>query len=139
MLSLPFWPQLRYLSIRIRNYMKKNYVIAVYDLLLKEVSVTLVLDGLKRTLGAGNLIALGIKLKDAIIAGMSSKGPYCMSRTKVTQMAMTNAWLKQQGLISINPAGPARCSKPQAFPCRRLAQAVAGHSSLGSSKCDSPP
>ena len=48
-----------------------------------------------------NLIALGIKLKDAIIAGMSSKGPYCMSRTKVTQMAMTNAWLKQQGLISI--------------------------------------
>lgn len=48
-----------------------------------------------------HLIALGINLKDAIIAGMSSKGPYCMSRTKVTQMAMTNAWLKQQGLISI--------------------------------------
>ena len=48
-----------------------------------------------------HLLAMGIKLKDAIIAGMSSKGPYCMSRTKVTQMAMTNAWLKQQGLISI--------------------------------------
>jgi RNA-directed DNA polymerase len=48
-----------------------------------------------------HLVALGIKLKDAIIAGMSSKGPYCMSRTKVTQMAMTNEWLKRQGLISI--------------------------------------
>ena len=48
-----------------------------------------------------NLVALGITLKDAIKAGMSSKGPSCMSRTKVTQMAMTNAWLKQQGLISI--------------------------------------
>jgi RNA-directed DNA polymerase len=48
-----------------------------------------------------HLVALGIKLTDAIKAGMSSKGPCCMSRTKVTQMAMSNAWLKQQGLISI--------------------------------------
>jgi hypothetical protein len=31
-----------------------------------------------------HLLALGIKLKDAIIAGVRSKGPYCMSRTKVT-------------------------------------------------------
>lgn len=49
----------------------------------------------------GHLVALGINLKQAIMAGVSSKGPYCMSRTKVTQMAMTNAWLKQQGLVSI--------------------------------------
>lgn len=48
-----------------------------------------------------HLVALGIGLKDAIKAGMSSKGPYCMSRTKVTQMAMTNQWLKEQGLVSI--------------------------------------
>jgi RNA-directed DNA polymerase len=47
------------------------------------------------------LIRLGINVRDAIKAGMSSKGPYCMSRTKVTQMAMTNDWLKQQGLVSI--------------------------------------
>jgi RNA-directed DNA polymerase len=31
-----------------------------------------------------HLLTLGITLKDAIKAGMSSKGPYCMSRTKVT-------------------------------------------------------
>jgi RNA-directed DNA polymerase len=46
-------------------------------------------------------MALGIDLKHAIMTGLSSKGPYCMSRTKVTQMAMSNAWSKQQGLISI--------------------------------------
>ncbi|HEU4655413.1 MAG TPA: group II intron reverse transcriptase/maturase [Steroidobacteraceae bacterium] len=48
-----------------------------------------------------HLVALGIALSDAIQAGMSSKGPYRMSRTKVTQMAMSNQWLKQQGLVSI--------------------------------------
>ena len=48
-----------------------------------------------------HLVALGVSLKQAIIAGVSSKGPYCMSRTKVTQMAMSNAWLKEQGLVSI--------------------------------------
>jgi hypothetical protein len=48
-----------------------------------------------------HLVALGIKLTDAIKVGMNSKGPYRLSRTKVTQMAMTNAWLTQQGLISI--------------------------------------
>ena len=49
-----------------------------------------------------HLVSLGIDLKQAIIAGVSSKGPYCMSRTKVTQMAMSNQWLKEQGLVSIN-------------------------------------
>ena len=49
----------------------------------------------------GHLVALGIALKPAIMAGVSSKGPYRMSRTKVTQMAMSNAWLAQQGLVSI--------------------------------------
>ena len=48
-----------------------------------------------------HLIALGINVNDAIKAGMSSKGPYCMSRTKVTQMALSNVWLQQQGLVSI--------------------------------------
>lgn len=48
-----------------------------------------------------HLMALGITLSDAIKAGMSSKGPYRMSRTKVTQMAMSNAWLASQGLVSI--------------------------------------
>lgn len=48
-----------------------------------------------------HLVALGINLKQAIMTGMSSKGPYRMSRTKVTQMAMSNEWLEQQGLVSI--------------------------------------
>ena len=48
-----------------------------------------------------HLVALGVSLKQAIIAGVSSNGPYRMSRTKVTQMAMSNAWLKEQGLVSI--------------------------------------
>jgi RNA-directed DNA polymerase len=48
-----------------------------------------------------HLVSLGISLKQAIMTGVSSKGPYCMSRTKVTQMAMSNQWLKEQGLVSI--------------------------------------
>jgi RNA-directed DNA polymerase len=48
-----------------------------------------------------HLLALGIKLSDAIKAGTSSKVRRCMSRTKVTQMAMSNVSLTQQGLISI--------------------------------------
>ncbi len=48
-----------------------------------------------------HLVSLGISLKQAIMTGVSSKGPYCMSRTKVTQIAMSNQWLKEQGLVSI--------------------------------------
>ena len=47
-------------------------------------------------------VALGVSLKQAIIAGVSSKGPYCRSRTKVTPIARSNAWLKEQGVVSIN-------------------------------------
>ena len=64
-----------------------------------------------------HLVALGVRLKQAIIAGVSSNGPYRLSRTKVTQMAMSNAWLKEQGLLSIkaqwsrfhHPASTAWC------------------------------
>lgn len=47
-----------------------------------------------------HLVALRIKLTDAIKAGMSSKGSYCMSRTKVTQMAMSNRVVKTARLRS---------------------------------------
>jgi len=47
------------------------------------------------------LIALHEGLKEAIKTGVSSKGPYAMSRTPITQMAMSNEWLKAQGLVSI--------------------------------------
>lgn len=48
-----------------------------------------------------HLVSLGVSLKDAIKTGVSSKGPYAMSRTPITQMAMTNKWLTAQGLVSI--------------------------------------
>jgi len=35
------------------------------------------------------------------VLGVSSKGPYAMSRTPITQMAMSNDWLAAQGLVSI--------------------------------------
>ena len=48
-----------------------------------------------------HLLSLGVSLKEAIKTGTSSKGPHAMSRTQTTQMAMTNEWLKAQGLVSI--------------------------------------
>ena len=48
-----------------------------------------------------HLVNLGISLDEAIKTGVSSKGPYAMSRTPITQMAMSNAWLASQGLVSI--------------------------------------
>ena len=54
----------------------------------------------------GHLVALGIALKPAIMAGVSSKGPYRMSRTKVTQMAMSNAWLTSKAWSQSNTTGP---------------------------------
>lgn len=49
----------------------------------------------------GHLMALGIDRDNAIKTGVSSKGPYVMSRTPVTQSAMSNEWLAAQGLVSI--------------------------------------
>lgn len=48
-----------------------------------------------------NLIKLGVPVKAAIGIGLSRKGYYRLSRTKATQMGMTNQWLKSKGLISI--------------------------------------
>ena len=48
-----------------------------------------------------HLLSLGVSLKEAIKTGVSSKGPYAMSRTPITQMAMSNEWLAAQGLVSI--------------------------------------
>jgi len=35
-------------------------------------------------------VSLGVSLKEAIKTGVSSKGPYVMSRTPITQRAMSN-------------------------------------------------
>jgi RNA-directed DNA polymerase len=48
-----------------------------------------------------HLLALGVNLRDAIIAGVSSKSYWHLARTKATQMAMSNDWLEEQGLVSI--------------------------------------
>lgn len=47
------------------------------------------------------LIKLGAPRADAISVGLSRKGPWHLSRTKATQMAMTNKWLEGKGLISV--------------------------------------
>jgi RNA-directed DNA polymerase len=48
-----------------------------------------------------HLMSLGISRDEAIKTGVSSKGPYAMSRTPITQQAMSNEWLTKQGLVSI--------------------------------------
>jgi RNA-directed DNA polymerase len=48
-----------------------------------------------------HLLALGTDLRSAIRTAMSRKGYWHLARTLATQVGMTNAWLKQQGLISI--------------------------------------
>ena len=48
-----------------------------------------------------NLIKLGMGKREAISTGMSSKGPWHLSRTRATQVAMSNDWLAEQGLVSL--------------------------------------
>lgn len=48
-----------------------------------------------------NLVKLGCPLDDAISVGMSRKGPWHLSKTYATQLAMNNEWLTKKGLISI--------------------------------------
>ena len=47
-----------------------------------------------------HLLSLGVSLKEAIKTGVSSKGPYAMSRTPITQMAMSNDWLTAQDMLT---------------------------------------
>ena len=48
-----------------------------------------------------HLVALGVSLKSAIQHGVSSKSYWHMSRTPAVQQALSNAWLKAQGLVSV--------------------------------------
>ena len=54
------------------------------------------------------LIKLGVSRRNAIITGRSSRGAWSMARTPVTQQAMSNPWLKAQGLVSIRELWIAR-------------------------------
>jgi RNA-directed DNA polymerase len=49
----------------------------------------------------GHLLALGVGKRTAILTGVSSKSYWHLSRSKATQVGMTNDWLKMQGLASI--------------------------------------
>jgi RNA-directed DNA polymerase len=49
----------------------------------------------------GHLLALGVGKSTAILTGISSKSYWHLSRSKATQVGMTNEWLKKQGLVSI--------------------------------------
>jgi RNA-directed DNA polymerase len=48
-----------------------------------------------------HMLSLGVALKAAIQHGVSSLSYWRMARTPVTQQAMSNAWLKEQGLLSV--------------------------------------
>ncbi|WP_412566863.1 group II intron reverse transcriptase/maturase [Candidatus Accumulibacter phosphatis] len=48
-----------------------------------------------------HLLALGVDRRTAILTGVSSKSYWHLSRSKATQVGMTNDWLRAQGLVSI--------------------------------------
>jgi RNA-directed DNA polymerase len=48
-----------------------------------------------------HLLALGVSLKTAIQHGVSSKSYWHMARTPALQQALSKAWLKAQGLVSV--------------------------------------
>ena len=48
-----------------------------------------------------NLQDLGVSLKTAIQHGVSSESFWHMARTPVVQQALSNAWVKAQGLVSV--------------------------------------
>lgn len=49
----------------------------------------------------GNLLKMGVSKDHAISTGRSSRGPWHLARTEATQLAMSNKWLEQQGLVSV--------------------------------------
>jgi RNA-directed DNA polymerase len=48
-----------------------------------------------------HLLALGVDRRNAILTAISRRGYWHLARTLATQVGMSNAWLAQQGLISI--------------------------------------
>jgi len=49
----------------------------------------------------GELIALGVPLRQAARHARSRKGPWHMAKTTTNGVGMTNAWLHAQGLLSL--------------------------------------
>ena len=44
---------------------------------------------------------MGVLKVQAVLTGRSSRGPWHLARTEATQLAMSNSWLVQQGLVSV--------------------------------------
>ncbi|BCO27205.1 hypothetical protein MIZ03_2093 [Rhodoferax lithotrophicus] len=63
-----------------------------------------------------NLLALGVSLKSAIQHGCSSNSYWQMSRTPVINQAIFNAWLKEQGLLSVKTKFRRRLTCTQVMP-----------------------
>ena len=63
-----------------------------------------------------NLLALGVNPKSAILHGMSSKSYWHMSRTPVVHQALSNAWLRAQGLLSVKTKFQRRLTCTQVMP-----------------------
>lgn len=59
----------------------------------------------------------------AVSLGLSSKGYYRLAKTKVMQMALSNRWLKEQGLVSLKDQW-VKCRYPNALyrAARRVVQ-----------------
>jgi RNA-directed DNA polymerase len=49
----------------------------------------------------GNLLRLGIRQREALTHGSSSKGPWVMSSSRAVHMALSVDYLTQQGLVSL--------------------------------------
>ena len=47
------------------------------------------------------LIKLKVSLRNAIMVGISRKGPWHLARTMATQVGMTNKWLAENGLVNL--------------------------------------
>jgi RNA-directed DNA polymerase len=66
---------------------------------------------------------MGTSLKSAIFAGISRKGPWRCSRTKATQIGISNQWLANMGLICIKDLWvKIHYSAAQACPLRGASQ-----------------
>ena len=46
-------------------------------------------------------MTLGTSRKEALMTALSRKGHWHLAKTLATQVGMTNAWLQQQGPLSI--------------------------------------
>jgi RNA-directed DNA polymerase len=48
-----------------------------------------------------NMMKLGVSLRTAIVCGITSKGPWRSAKTPGIQQALSNAYLKEQGLCAL--------------------------------------